>query len=111
MNYPDKAVDLKSWEEKIKNYTEEDSEVSAEVVEPDETLHLTLGMVGHPVRFFFISFFFSLLLSNEGWLKKEYRGVGLGNHMHQSPKKLIFVQILSTNEKISGQWFKVEHPG
>lgn len=42
------AVDLKSWEEKIKNYTEEDSEVSAEVVEPDETLHLTLGMVGHP---------------------------------------------------------------
>merc|ERR1719483_2070375 len=46
----DKAqtVDLKSWEEKIKNYSEEDSEVSAEVVEPDETLHLTLGMVGHP---------------------------------------------------------------
>merc|ERR1712051_197508 len=35
-------------EEKIKNYTEEDSEVSAEVVESDETLHLTLGMVGHP---------------------------------------------------------------
>ena len=52
MNYPNKAVDLKSWEEKIKNYTEEDSEVSAEVVESDETLHLTLGMVGHPVSFF-----------------------------------------------------------
>ena len=52
MNYPGKAVDLKSWEEKIKNYTEEDSEVSAEVVESDETLHLTLGMVGHPVSFF-----------------------------------------------------------
>ena len=53
MNYPGKAVDLKSWEEKIKNYTEEDSEVSAEVVESDETLHLTLGMVGHPVSCFF----------------------------------------------------------
>ena len=59
MNHPNKAVDLKSWEEKIKNYTEEDSEVSAEVVESDETLHLTLGMVGHPVSFFLfpISFF------------------------------------------------------
>ena len=66
MNYPDKAVDLKSWEEKIKNYTEEDSEVSAEVVEPDETLHLTLGMVGHPVSFYYFLFFSLVLLSNEG---------------------------------------------
>jgi hypothetical protein len=55
---PDKAVDLKSWEEKIKNYTEEDPEVSAEVVEPNESLHLTLGMVGHPVGFLLFPWFF-----------------------------------------------------
>ena len=74
MNYPDKAVDLKSWEEKIKNYTEQDSEVSAEVVEANETLHLTLGMVGHPVIFFifyFLFFYLYFFQMRGGWRKNE----------------------------------------
>ena len=58
----DKA-DLKSWEEKIRNYKEDD-EVSS-VIEPnndeDENLPLTLGMIGHPVS---ISYFTTTIWSN-----------------------------------------------
>ena len=52
----DKA-DLKAWEEKIRNYREDD-EVSS-VIEPsndeDESLPLTLGMIGHPVSISYLT--------------------------------------------------------
>ena len=51
----DKA-DLKAWEEKIRNYKEDD-EIN-NIIEPnndeDDGLPLTLGMIGHPVS---ISYF------------------------------------------------------